>query len=161
MANPNSSSIWLFFHITIEASDFFSPYSSRYVFLYGTHGESCQYGLCSLPICNPPQPQISHPTLLPYQGPWKYRWNILVNLILKLVSTLNYMLEVLNPTNAPDFFRDFFPSSRIFLFFPILAKNSWLVFSKIDFWTKNRLVRVVWLGFYVLWAHFGVREMKV
>ena len=54
-----------FFHITIEASDFFfSPYSSRYVFLYGTHGESCQYGLCSLPICNPPQPQISHPTLL-------------------------------------------------------------------------------------------------
>ena len=59
-----------FFHITIEASDiFFSPYSSRYVFLYGTHGESCQYGLCSLPICNPPQPQISHPTLLPYQGP--------------------------------------------------------------------------------------------
>ena len=93
-----------FFHITIEASDFFfSPYSSRYVFLYGTHGESCQYGLCSLPICNPPQPQISHPTLLPYQGPWKYRWNILVSLILKLVSTLTYILQVLNP-NAPDFF---------------------------------------------------------
>lgn len=82
MTNPLSKSV-NYAHLTVISEMMISIYYLRilhsiwesfllYVCRYmELQRESCQYGLCSLPICNPPQPQISHPTLLAVQGPWR------------------------------------------------------------------------------------------